>query len=175
MVAFISTSFFTLIINIFIFPCPNPKVEDNYNYFVDRLTQINSPDCPYNKKLSCLWLKEDITTSILYLFIPFAKCMILLAAHVRVRECACLFLCVLTLFRLKGFIHLQLCLGHTWRVYIINLVLWVLIWMVLPSSFICVSKNVIFHLQRRNSSTLTNWRENSMIYWQPAKRWYILT
>ena len=43
-------------------------------------------------------------------------------------------------------------------------------WVLLPSSFICISKSIIFHLQRRNSSMPTNWREKDMIYWQPAKK-----
>ena len=81
--------------------------------------------------------------------------------------------CVFILFHRKGFFHLQRCLWHTWGVRINDLVLWVLFWVLLPSSFISASKNVVFHLQRRNSSTLTNWREND-ICCQPAKRWYIL-
>ena len=47
-------------------------------------------------------------------------------------------------------------------------------WVLLPSSLIFVSENVIFHLQKRNFSSPTNWRENDMIYFEYAKRWYIL-
>ena len=47
-------------------------------------------------------------------------------------------------------------------------------WVLLASSFISVSKSIIIHVQRRNSNTLANCRDNDMIYWQPAKKWYIL-
>ena len=87
--------------------------------------------------------------------------------------CVCVRVCVFILFHCKGFFCLQRCLWHTWGVRISDLVLWVLFWVLLPSSFISISKNVIFHLQKRNYSTLANWRENDMICWQPAKRWYI--
>ena len=40
----------------------------------------------------------------------------------------------------------------------------------LPSSFISISESIIFHLQRRNSSSPNNWREYEVIYWNPAKR-----
>ena len=32
-----------------------------------------------------------------------------------------------------------------------------------------------FTSKDENSSQTQNWRENDMIYWRPAKRWYILT
>ena len=52
------------------------------------------------------------------------------------------------------------------RIGINDLVLWALIWVLLPSSFIFVSKNVIFHLQRPNSSS-----------WQTVEKttWYMAT
>ena len=49
-----STSFFTLMINIFIFRCADLDPYDYYYYFADQLTWHNSPDCLYNKWLSCL-------------------------------------------------------------------------------------------------------------------------
>ena len=42
--------------NIFIFRCADPEIQDDHYYFADRPTQNNSPDCLYNKKLSCLRL-----------------------------------------------------------------------------------------------------------------------
>ena len=42
-------------INVFIF---RYETEDYYYYFAKRPTQKNSPDCPYNKILSCLCLKK---------------------------------------------------------------------------------------------------------------------
>ena len=65
------------------------------------------------------------------------------------------------------------CLRHTWGVRINDAMLWVLFQVLLPSSFISVFENVIFHLQRRNSSTPTNWRE-TIWYIRVTKRWYIL-
>ena len=43
------------------------------------------------------------------------------------------------------------CLRHTWGVRINDVMLWVSFQVLLPSSFISISKNVIFHLERRNS------------------------
>ena len=42
--------------NIFIFRCADPEIQDYHYYFADRPTQNNSPDCLYTKKLSCLRL-----------------------------------------------------------------------------------------------------------------------
>ena len=49
------------------------------------------------------------------------------------------------------------------RVQINDLVFWILIDCVMPSSIIAVSENVIFHLQRRKLQPLSYWRENDMI------------
>ena len=54
-----STNFFTLAINTFIFKCSKPVTYNCYYYFANQLTQNSSPDCPYNKKLSCLHLTWD--------------------------------------------------------------------------------------------------------------------
>ena len=40
-------------INILIFRCAKPKTL-SYYYFANRATRKNPPDCPYDKKLSCL-------------------------------------------------------------------------------------------------------------------------
>ena len=66
--AFISTSSFTSIITILIFRCANPETEDYYIYFADQPTRNNCPDCPCNKKLSCL--PSPYTTYIYNLYIP---------------------------------------------------------------------------------------------------------
>ena len=73
--------------------------------------------------------------------------------------CVCMCVCVFILFHRKGFFLLQRCLWHNWGIRINDLVSWVLVWVLLPNSFISVSKNVIFHLQRQKSSTLTIWRD----------------
>ena len=83
------------------------------------------------------------------------------------RVCVCVY--ILPPWRL---LPIAMCPRHTWEVWINDLLLWIFIWVLLPSSFISVSENVIFHLQRRNSSSPTNWRENDMIYWHCRKRWY---
>ena len=50
--------FLNSMINIFIFRCVEPDTFNNYYNFADRLTQNNSPDCPFNKKLSSLHLTK---------------------------------------------------------------------------------------------------------------------
>ena len=59
-----SISFFTSMINIFNFKCVDPETSDYY-YLANWPTWNNSPDCPYNKKLSCLRL--------IYYFTKFYK------------------------------------------------------------------------------------------------------
>ena len=49
------------------------------------------------------------------------------------------------------------------RVRINDLVLWILVDCVMPSSIIAVSENVIFHFQRRKLQPLYYWRENDMM------------
>ena len=98
--------------------------------------------------------------------------------HACVRECmhacvhACICVCawvhvrvrvyVLILFHREGFFRLQ------------DAMLWVSFQVLLASSFISISKNIIFHLQRRNSSTPTNWRETKWYIWVAKKMiyWY---
>ena len=84
----------------------------------------------------------------------------------------CVCVCVFILFQRKGFFRLQQCLGHSWEVRINDLVLWVSYQVLLPSSFISFSKNVIFHLQRWNFS---NWQTGKRTIWYvaPAKMIYI--
>ena len=53
-------------------------------------------------------------------------------------------------------------LWHTWDIRINSLLLWVSLGP-LPSFFISVSENVMFHLQRRKRQAALNWRENDMI------------
>ena len=54
------------------------------------------------------------------------------------------------------------CLIHAWRVRINDVMLWVLYAVPLPSSFISVSENVIFHLQRRK---LQRWPTGEKTIW----------
>ena len=51
-----STIFLNLVINTFIFRFADPETSDYYNYFANPLTQNNSSDCPYNKKIITLWI-----------------------------------------------------------------------------------------------------------------------
>ena len=55
-VTLISKSFFTSMITIFLFRCADPYTEVNHYYFADWLTENNSPNCLYNKKISCFCL-----------------------------------------------------------------------------------------------------------------------
>ena len=43
-------------INIFIFRHADPETSDYFYYFAEKPTRESFPDCPYNKKLSCLGL-----------------------------------------------------------------------------------------------------------------------
>ena len=78
--------------------------------------------------------------------------------------CVCMCMCVWGSFITSATIY-----GTYLRVQINDLVLRVLCWVLLPSFFISVSKNVIFHLQRQNSSTLTT-VEKTICYIAPAER-----
>ena len=64
--------------------------------------------------------------------------------------CACVYVCVcvyiLPPWRL---LPTARCPRHTWEVRINDLVLWIFIWVLLPISFISISENVIFYLQRQ--------------------------
>ena len=74
--------------------------------------------------------------------------------NLRVNFCILLFssmVCTRIFFRREGFFRLQ----DIWDILegyvrINDLVLWILIWVLLPNFFISVSKSIIFHLQRRN-------------------------
>ena len=98
----------------------------------------------------------------------FKKELINTCVCVCVRACVCVY--ILPPWRLLPTARYP---RHAWEVWINDLVLWIFIWVLLPSSFISISESIIFHLQRRNSSPPKNWRENDMIYCAPAKRWYI--
>ena len=78
--------------------------------------------------------------------------------------CVCVCVCVYILppWRLLSTAR---CPRHTWEVLINDLMLWIFIWVLLPSSFISSFISfIIFHLQRRNSNLPKNWRENDMMY-----------
>ena len=81
MIAFISKSFLTSFINIFISKCADPSTEDCYDYFADRPTQNNSPDYPHNKNLSCLRVTQllnmtaKINNKVYFILISFVFCV----------------------------------------------------------------------------------------------------
>ena len=86
--------------------------------------------------------------------------------------CVCVCVCVFIVFHCKRFFCLQQCLGHTWGVSINNLVLWVLYQVLLPSSFISISKCHISYPKMKLRQP-TNWRENDIIYCPCKKIIYI--
>ena len=90
----------------------------------------------------------------------------------RVCVCVCVCVCVYILppWRLLPSAR---CLRLTWGVRINDLVLWILIWVLLPSSFVSVSKSVIFHLQRETPALRKLERKQNDIF-EHAKRWYKL-
>ena len=46
-------------INFFMFRCADPETQDYNYYFVYQLTGNKSPNCQYNKGLSCLCLRKN--------------------------------------------------------------------------------------------------------------------
>ena len=94
-------------------------------------------------------------------FVAGSVCLcVCVCARARARVCVCVCVCVCLYSSTVKASSVNKTSKHTWGVRINDLVLWILIWMLLPSSIISVSKSIIFHLQRRNSSLPTNWREN---------------
>ena len=104
------------------------------------------------------WLCCFVTFSSLFLpyCIIFMKFSFNLRPVLLARACVCVY--TLPPWRL---LPTAKRLWHTWGVWINDDMLWVLL--LLPSSFISISKYVIFDLRRWNSSLSTNWRENDMI------------
>ena len=89
-----------------------------------------------------------------------------------VRACVCVCVCVYTLSP-SGFFRLQdVC--DILEMFRSTIFCCEYCQGLLPSSFVSVSENVIFHPQRWKRQPAQNWRENDMIYWWPAKRRYIL-
>ena len=66
--------------------------------------------------------------------------------------CVCVFILFHRVWRLLPSAR---CLIHTWGARINYVMFWLSFQVFLPSSFISISKNVIFHLHRQNSSSLT--------------------
>ena len=83
----------------------------------------------------------------------------------------CVYVCVCVCTLSPRFLSSARCLRHTWG-YESTMLCWVSFPVLLPSSFISVFENVIFHLQRGNSSLPTNWRK-MMIYLTRKKMIYI--
>ena len=84
-------------------------------------------------------------------------------ACARARVCVCVCVCVYTLLPWNPLLSARF-LINTLGVRINDVMLWVSFKLLLPSSFISISKSVIFHQQRRNSSSLTTGEKT---------KWYI--
>ena len=96
----------------------------------------------------------------------------LIILQVCVCVCVCVCFYILPPWRL---LPTARCPRQTWEVRINDLVLWIFMWVLLPSSFISVSENVKFHLQRRKlqrRKPVTYWREKHMIWCAPRKMIY---
>ena len=65
--------------------------------------------------------------------------------------CVCVYVCIYTLSPWRLLISAG-CLRHAWGVRINDSVLWVSFQVILPGFFIFISKNVIFNLQKQNTS-----------------------
>ena len=87
----------------------------------------------------------------------------LLQVRARARVCVCVCVCVYTLLPWNPLLSARF-LINTLGVRINDVMLWVSFKLLLPSSFISISKSVIFHQQRRNSSSLTTGEKT---------KWYI--
>ena len=89
------------------------------------------------------------------------------------RAYVCRLVCIYTLPSWR-FLPFARCLRHTSGVRINDVMLSLSFQVLLPNSFIPISKYVIFHLQRQNSSSLTN-GEKTIWYMVPRKDdiyWY---
>ena len=82
-------------------------------------------------------------------YFPFDCCFGRSQFIFSVRVCVCVCVSVHVFVLLPWWLLLSArCLKHTSGARIKDLGLWIVIWVLLPSSFISVSENVIFHLQR---------------------------
>ena len=120
---------------------------------------------------SCLEIENELHTlwdsakiQILLMTSWWCRVCVCVCVCVRVRVCVCVY----TLPPRRPLPSAR-CLGHTWGAHINDVMLWVSFQVLLPSSSISISENIIFHLQRPNSSTPTNWRETISYIWL----WYI--
>ena len=77
--------------------------------------------------------------------------------------CVCVCVCIYTLSPWRLLISAR-CLRHAWGVRINDLVLWVSFQVILPGFFIFISKNVIFNLQKQNTSLWYILLGEKMIY-----------
>ena len=73
--------------NVFIFRYPDPETQDYY-YFANWLTQKSSPNCPYNKILSCFCLMQylkkklwEMTRNYVSMIITIVSNIIVLVSH----------------------------------------------------------------------------------------------
>ena len=76
--------------------------------------------------------------------------------------CVCVYVCVCVCLYSSTVEAFSVCkMSETYlKAQINDLMLWILIWVLLPSSFISVSENVIFHLQRRKLQLDTKLERN---------------
>ena len=100
-----------------------------------------------------------VSTVILIFAVVFviATVAFVVAVGVCVCVCVCVFVCVCACVYVYNFplwrvLPTSRRLRHTLEVWINDVMLWVLFLELLPSSFISISKYVIFHLRRTNSS-----------------------
>ena len=103
--------------------------------------QLSSPSLFVRLKM--IWILRNLICS--GLNILFCGVFKLSTARALVCVCVCVCLCSSTV---KASSVRKISETY-FRARINNLVLWILVWVLLPSSFISVPENVIFHLQRR--------------------------
>ena len=139
-------------------------------WYAIKIVPLSSPSLRYSVKWLHQYLLRTLALSISCQNIEqvaenckYGKFQVCVRACVRACVCVCVCVYVYTLppWRLSPSAR---CMGHTWGVRINDVMLWVSVRVFLPSSFIFVSKNVIFHLQRRNWQRTDKLERNDMIY-----------
>ena len=129
-------------------------------YAIKIAPTVNSLSCP-SLRYSAKWLHQ-------YLLRTLA--LSISCQNIEQVTCVCMYVYTLPPWRLSPSAR---CMGHTWGVRINDVMLWVSVRVFLPSSFIFVYKNVIFHLQRRNWQHTDKLEKNDMIYLALEKVIYI--
>ena len=126
-----------------------------------------------NRAYSC-WLKLLLVCVCVCVCVCVFVCMCMCVC-VYVCVCVCVYVCVYS-STLKASSACKMSKTYL-KGRINDLVLWILIWVLLPSSFISVSENVIFHLKWRNSNLSTTGEKRYDIWYisnfRVTKRWNI--